>query len=211
MMASSILNTLFDNVSFIGDRQAVCRRNAWLFSIALQTLQNTASQSLGVISNRVTFPVFSQLQHDRERFRSGLRKAMTTLAFAQFPIMIGLAAVAKPLILFLLTEKWAPCIPLLQMLCFAGLLYPIHLLNLNVLLAMGRSDLFFKVGLIKKVLAVIAIVVTYQLSIQWMVAGMVVTDLLSYFVNSFYTKKFVDYSIAQQLRDLYPYFLSHPR
>ena len=77
--------------------------------------------------------------------------------------------------------------------------------NLNVLLAVGRSDLFFRLGVIKKVLVIISIFVTYRWGIDAMVAGMVVNDFLSYFVNSFYTKRLIGYSIPEQLRDLFPY------
>ena len=77
---------------------------------------------------------------------------MTTIAFVQFPLMVGPVAVARPLMLVVFTDKWAPSIPYLQLLSLAGLLYPIHLLNLNVLLALGRSDLFFRLGVVKSVI-----------------------------------------------------------
>lgn len=206
MTATTILNTVFDNLYTLVIGKLFAAEALGFFNRA-QTLQSTASQSIGVISNRVTFPVFSQLQGEPERFRAGLKRAMIAVAFVQFPMMLGLAGVAKPLILFLLTDKWAECIPILQLLCFAGLLYPIHLLNLNVLLAMGRSDLFFHLGMIKKVLSVICIVATYRWGMQAMVIGMVVTDVLSYFLNSFYTKRFIGYSIPEQMQDLFPYLL----
>ena len=100
---------------------------------------------------RVTFPVFSTIQDDPARLKRGLKKALTTLVLVNFPMMIGLAIIARPLVLVMLTEKWAACIPYLQLLCVAGLLFPLQLMNLNVLQALGRSDLFLRLEIIKKV------------------------------------------------------------
>jgi len=204
MMASALTNRIFDNLTSLVIGKAFSAVTLGFYSRAV-TLQDTVSQSLANVANRVTFPVFSQLQHDPERMKRGLRKAMTTLAFVQFPLLIGLAAVAKPLILFLLTEKWAPSIPYLQLLCFAGLLYPVHLLNLNVLTALGRSDLFFRVGVIKRVVQVITLLITFRWGVLAMVWGQVANSVLAFFINSYYTKRFIGYSIPSQLRDLFPY------
>jgi O-antigen/teichoic acid export membrane protein len=169
-----------------------------------QSLQTIASQSLGSIANRVTFPLFSTLQDDLVRFRAGLRKAMTTIRFLQFPMMIGLAVVARPLILLVFTDKWAPCIPYLQLLSFAGLLYPLHVLNLNVLIALGRSDLFFRLEAFKVSLFLSAGLLTFHWGVLAMIWGQLGCDLLAYFLNSYYTKRLIGYSAWDQLRDLYP-------
>ncbi|HEU5123466.1 MAG TPA: MOP flippase family protein [Verrucomicrobiae bacterium] len=204
MMASALTNRIFDNLTSLVIGKAFSAAMLGYYSRAV-TLQDTVSQSLANVANRVTFPVFSQLQNDPERMKRGLRKAMTTLAFVQFPMLIGLAAVAKPLILFLLTEKWAPSIPYLQLLCFAGLLYPMHLLNLNVLTAMGRSDLYFRLGIVKRVLQVVAIVATFPFGVLAMVVGQVAVSFISFFINGYFTKRFIGYSILEQANDLLPY------
>ena len=94
--------------------------------------------------------MFATIQDDRVRVKRGLKKALTALVMMNFPLMIGLAVVARPLVLVLLTEKWVPAVPYLQLLCIAGLLFPLHLMNLNVLQALGRSDLFLRLEIIKK-------------------------------------------------------------
>jgi O-antigen/teichoic acid export membrane protein len=207
MMASSLANRLFDNLISLVIGKAFSPVMLGFYNRAA-TLQDTASQSLAGIANRVTFPVFSQLQDDPGRMKRGLKKAMTTIAFVQFPLLIGLAVVAKPLVLVLLTEKWVRSAPYLQLLCFAGMFYPVHLLNLNVLLAMGRSDLFFRLEVIKRFLQLLAIIVTFKFGVLAMVWGQVATSFISLFINGYYTKRFIGYSIPEQIRDLAPYLVA---
>jgi len=115
-----------------------------------------------------------------------------------------LAIVAKPLVLVLFTEKWIPCVPYLQLLCVVGMLYPLHVINLNVLIAQGRSDLFFRLEILKKILIVIAIAVTYRWGITAMIYGQIATSCFAYFLNSYYTGKILDYPITAQIQDLMP-------
>ena len=204
MVAASLVDTLFDNLYSVAIGRFYTPAALGFYNRAY-TFQDLASRLLSSIANRVTFPVFSQLQEEPARLKRGLQKAMTTLAFAQFPMMIGLAAVARPMVLVLLGEKWEPCIPYLQLLCFAGLFYPMHLLNLNVLMARGRSDLFFRLVLIRRALVVVNIAATFHWGILPMVWGQVVISVISYFVNSYYTKRFAGYSIPEQMRDVAPY------
>jgi O-antigen/teichoic acid export membrane protein len=204
MVAASLVDTAFENLYSVVIGKFYTPIALGFYNRAY-TLQDAASRLLSAIANRVTFPVFSQLQHDSARLKRGLQKAMTTLAFAQFPLMIGLAVVARPMVLLLLGEKWEPCIPYLQLLCFAGLSYPMHLLNLNVLMARGRSDLFFRLVLIRRALVVVNIVTTFHWGVLAMVWGQVIISVISYFVNSYYTRRFAGYSIPEQLRDVFPY------
>jgi teichuronic acid exporter len=170
-----------------------------------QSLQYLTTESISGVINRVTFPVFSELQDQIERLRAALKKAITTAVFVQFPIMIGLICVAKPLVLLLLTKKWAPCIPYLQLLCLVGLLYPAHVLNLNVLLGVGRSGTMFKLTVIKRALLIVTILTTFHWGIIAMIWGLIAHSIAAYVINSFYTKRLIGYSIRDQVRDLYPY------
>jgi O-antigen/teichoic acid export membrane protein len=156
---------------------------------------------------RVTFPVFSTIQDDPVRMKRGLKKALTSLVLFHFPMMIGLAAISRPLVLVLLTEKWSESIPYLQLICIAGLLYPVHFINLNVLKALGRSDLFLRLEIVKKVLIVINIAVTWRWGISAMICGMMVQSIIAYYLNSYYIGVLVGYSVREQLRDLTSYFL----
>jgi O-antigen/teichoic acid export membrane protein len=148
--------------------------------------------------------VFSSVQYDKPRLKRGVRKALTMLVMINFPMMIGLAIVAKPLVLVLLTEKWVPCVPYLQLLCVVGMLYPLHVINLNVLTAQGRSDLFFRLEILKKIVTVITIAVTYRWGIIAMIYGQIAASCLCYFLNAYYTGKMLDYPITEQIQDLIP-------
>jgi O-antigen/teichoic acid export membrane protein len=157
---------------------------------------------------RVTFPVFSSIQDDPARLKRGMRKALSTLVVLNFPMMIGLAVTARPLVLVLLTERWAPCVPYLQLLCFTWLLYPMNLINLNVLQALGRSDLFLRLEIIKKVLIIINIAVTWRWGISAMIFGIIVISIVSYYLNSYYTGVLIGYPIREQVRDLFSYLIA---
>jgi teichuronic acid exporter len=203
MLCSTILVSVYDSLYPLLIGKFFSAASLGYFNRA-QSLQTIASQSLGAIANRVTFPVFSALQNDLVRFRSGIRKAMTTITFVQFPMMVGLAVVARPLILLVFTDKWAPCIPYLQLLAFAGLLYPLHVLNLNVLVALGRSDLFFRLEAFKVAIFLSVGLLTFHWGVLAMIWGQLGCDLVAYFLNSYYTKRLIGYSVWDQLRDLYP-------
>jgi O-antigen/teichoic acid export membrane protein len=117
--------------------------------------------------------------------------------------MIGLAMIAHPLVIVMLTGKWSPCVPYLQLFCIVGLLFPLQMINLNVLQALGRSDLFLRLEIIKKVLIVINIAVTWRWGLSAMIYGMIVISIISYYLNSYYTGHLIDYPILEQLRDLF--------
>jgi teichuronic acid exporter len=207
LLCSGLLNTIFDNIYVIVIGKLFSPADLGYYSRA-NNLQQLPSQTLSEMVARVTFPVFSTIQDDPERLKRGMKKALTTLVLVNFPLMIGLAAVARPLVLVLLTDKWAPCIPYLQLLCLVGLMYPLHVINLNVLQALGRSDLFLRLEIIKKALIVLNIVITWRWGIMAMITGQIITSLLSYYLNAWYNKALLQYSIWEQIRDLYPYLLT---
>jgi O-antigen/teichoic acid export membrane protein len=156
---------------------------------------------------RVTYPVFSSMQEDRIRLKLGIQKALTTASILIFPMMVGLAVVAKPLILIMLTEKWLPCVPYLQLLCFVGILYPLHMISMNVLAAQGRSDLLLQCSVFEKAVLIIAILVTYRWGIPAMIYGQIASSLISYCLNCFYVSKLINYTLAEQVSDLFPILL----
>ncbi len=203
LLASSLLNTIFDNIYLLVIGKLFSATDLGFFTRA-KTLNELPSHTLSGMVGRVTFPVFSTIQDEPARLKRGLKKTLTTLVFVNFPMMIGLALVAKPLVLVLLTEKWAPCIPYLQLLCMVGLLFPLHLINLNVLQAMGRSDLFFRLEIIKKVLVTIAIVITWRWGITAMIYGQIATSIIGYYMNSYYTGKLLSYPLMEQVKDFFP-------
>ena len=124
-----------------------------------------------------------------------------------FACMLGLAAVARPLILILIGEKWLPAVTYLQILCFGGMLYPLHAINLNILQVKGRSDLFLRLEIIKKVIGIAPIALGIFYGIEYMLCGSVVTSVIAYFLNSYYSAELIHYPTWAQVRDILPALL----
>ncbi|VVS95290.1 lipopolysaccharide biosynthesis protein [Desulfoluna spongiiphila] len=205
LLAAGLLNTFFVNIYLVVIGKLFSPVSLGYYTRA-KGVQQLPTCTLSVIISRVTFPVFSSMQNDKPRLKSGARKALTMLVMINFPIMIGLAIVAKPLVLVLLTEKWLPCVTYLQLLCVVGMLYPLHVINLNVLTAQGRSDLFFRLEILKKILVTLSIGITYRWGIEAMLWGQIITSIIAYYVNAYYTRKLLDYSIFEQIYDVFPCF-----
>ena len=204
LLFSGLIATIFDNLYLIVIGKMFSAGALGFYSRA-KGIQQLPVTSISGSVGRVTFPIFSSIQDDKARLKRGVRKALTTLAMVNFPMMIGLAVVAKPLVLVLLTDKWLPCVPYLQLLCAVGILYPLHAINLNVLKAQGRSDLFLRLSVLKKTLVVVSIVSTYRFGIEALILGQFTTNIIGYFMNCHYTGILIKYSVWEQLRDLSPY------
>ena len=121
--------------------------------------------------------------------------------------MLGMAAIAKPMIITLIGEQWLPSVIYLQLLCFVGMFYPLQALNLNMLQIQGRSDLFLRLEIIKKVLAIPVILIGILYGIKIMILGMLVHTIISFCINSYWSGKFIGYSSFEQIRDIFPSFL----
>jgi teichuronic acid exporter len=204
VMASGLLNTIFANIYWLTIGKLFSAMDLGYFTRA-QKMQELPTLTLSWMVGRVTFPVFSSIQDDRVRVKRGLRKVLTSLAFVSFPITVGILVTARPLVIVLLTEKWAPCVPYLRLLCLAGLLFPMNWFNTNVLYAIGRSDLCFRLEVIKKTLIVISIAILWRWGIEALIWGQVVVSILSYGFNSYYNGVLIGYPIWEQVRDLMPY------
>lgn len=204
VMASALLDSLFSHIYSLTIGKLFSARDLGYFTRA-QKMHELPTLTLSWTVGRVTFPVFSSIQDDPARVKRGLRKVLTSLALLNFPITVGILVTARPLVLVLLTDKWAPCIPYLRLLCLAGLLFPMNWFNRNVLYAMGRSDLCFRLELVKKIMILINIAIMWRWGIEAMIWGQVVVSILSYGLNSYYNGVLIDYPIWEQVRDLAPY------
>ena len=123
----------------------------------------------------------SSIQSEPVRLREAYRRVIKLTMIVTFACMLGLAAIAKPLIILLIGEKWLPAVPFLQIICFSGMLYPLHAINLNILQVKGRSDLFLKLEILKKIIAVGPIIVGIFYGIEYMLWGSVFTSFIAYF------------------------------
>jgi O-antigen/teichoic acid export membrane protein len=156
------------------------------------------------IIQRVSYPVLAELQDDQERMVNGYRKIIKMTMFVTAVSMISMGAVAEPLIYCLIGPQWHEAASYLPLICISLSLYPLHAINLNMLQVQGRSDLFLILEIIKKAIAIGPICLGIFVGIQWMLVGSIVTGFVSFFLNSYYTGKKLQYSSWMQLRDVAP-------
>ena len=166
------------------------------------------SSNLTSVVQRVSYPVLCSIRDEKERLKQTYKKVIKVTMLVTFVLMLGLAAVAKPMILVLIGEKWLPAVKILQIVCLSLMLYPLHAINLNMLQVKGRSDLFLKLEIVKKTIAVIPVLLGIFINIYWMLIGSVFTGFISYYLNAFYSGRFLNYSISEQIRDILPSFCS---
>ena len=171
-----------------------------------QQFANICSSNLNSVVQRVSYPVLSSVQDDKERLKGGYKRIIKVTMLVTFTLMLGMSAVAKPMILTMVGEQWLPCVPFLQIICFQMMLYPLHSLNLNMLQVQGRSDLFLKLEIIKKIIAIGPLLLGVFVDIYWMLGGSVVTGCIAYYLNAYYSGPFLNYSIKEQVKDILPSF-----
>ena len=158
----------------------------------------------------VMLPAMSAEQDDRKKVKLLMRNSVMLSSYIIFPVMAGLAAVAQPLILLLLTEKWLPSVPYMQIYCFTLAFYPVHSCNLQAINAVGRSDLFLKLEIIKKGIGIVALVIAvfcFDSPIAIAMTG-VLTTFISCFINAYPNRELLGYSYFEQMRDILPSFLT---
>ena len=205
MLASGLLETIYSNIYPIVIGKYFSANDLGNYTRA-QQFSNLPSSNVTGVLQRVTFPVLSNIQNEDERLARNYRKILKLSAFLIFPLMMILSAVADPLIRVLLSDKWEGCIILLQILCFSLMWYPIHAINLNLLTVKGRSDLFFRLEVFKKIIGVCIMVVTIPHGIIWMVSGGIVSSMISLIINTYYTGKLINVGYLKQMGDLLPIF-----
>lgn len=206
ILLSGLLNTIFNEIySLVIGR---CYTSAQLGQYTRANQFNQIfSSNLTTVIQRVSYPVLSSIQDESERLREAYRKVIKSTMLISFACMLGLAAVARPLILILIGEKWLPAVGFLQIICFSGMFYPLHAINLNILQVKGRSDLFLRLEIIKKIIAVGPLVLGVLYSIEYMLWGSVCTSLIAYFLNSYYSADLINYPTKEQIKDILPTFL----
>ena len=206
LLASSLIDTVYNDLKqlIIGKKYSsgdlAYYNQGKKFPQLIVTNINTSIDS-------VLLPTMSKAQDDMAAVRSMTRRAIKTSTFLMMPAMIGLAVCAEPLVQLILTEKWLPCVLFLRIFCITYAFYPIHTANLNAIKAMGRSDLFLKLEIIKKTVGIIAILITMWISVQAMAYSFLVTTILNQIINSWPNKKLLNYSYLEQVKDMMPQIL----
>lgn len=204
LFASGLLNSVFVEIYTIVIGKLYDPTTLGFYTRARQLQQLPIDNMSGVVG-RVSFPVFASIQDDKEVLKTGVRKAIKGLAWLAFPVMAGMAITARPLVITLLTEKWEPCVPYIRLLCAYGAFYPLSLIHVNALSAQGRSDLFLRLEVIKKILIVVGILGTFRFGIMGLLVGNIMVGILSYYLNSHYSARLIAYTWKEQIADLLPY------
>ena len=166
------------------------------------------SKTLTSVLQQVTFPVLSQIQEDTDRLANSYRRMLRFTVFLVFPIMLGMVALASPLVIALVTDKWAPCIPYLRVICCAAMWYPVHAINLNLLQVKGRSDLFLRLEIIKKAIITVVVFVCVPFGVMGICYGAVFTSLACLAINTYYTGKLINVGFVRQMMDMAPSLLA---
>lgn len=203
LLASSLLDTVYNDL-----RQLIIGKlytsNDLAFYNQGKKFPQLIVTNINTSIDSVLLPTMSKAQDDKNVVRSMTRRAIKTSTYLMMPIMMGLAVCAEPLVSLILTDKWLPCVLFLRVFCISYAFYPIHTANLNAIKAMGRSDLFLKLEIIKKIVGLIAILITMWISVEAMAYSLLITTVLNQIINSWPNKKLLGYSYLEQIKDMLP-------
>ena len=205
LLISSVIDTVYSQIqSFIIGK---------MFSTASLAFYDRGSHFPYIVVNNINnsiqavmLPSLSAYQDDKPQVKKMVRRAIVTSSFLIIPMMAGLAAAAEPIVKILLGDKWLPCIPFVQIFCFIYAFYPIHTSNLSAINAMGRSDIFLKLEIIKKIfgLSLLAASILYFRTPIGIAYGASVSTVIASFINAFPNKKLLNYSYFEQISDIAP-------
>jgi len=203
LLVSSLLDTVYNNL-----RQLIIGK---LYTTADLAHYNQGRQFPNLIVSNINssidsvlFPVMSAEQDNKDRVRAMTRRAIKTSTYIMMPMMMGLAVCAEPLVELILTEKWLPCVPFMRVFCFTFAFYPIHTANLNAIKAMGRSDLFLKLEIIKKIVGLTVLLIVMWHGVLVMACSLMFTTFISQLINSWPNRKLLNYTYAEQVNDMLP-------
>lgn len=202
-MVSGIINTIYNNISGMIIGKVYSASTLGYYSRA-HHFSSVPSSTISTIVSKVAYPVLCSVQDQDERFQKIYRKLIKQTAYVVFSCMLLLSAVAQPMVKILIGEKWSMAGTLLTIVGFSMMWYPVHLLNLNLLAVKGRSDLFLRLEIIKKILGLIIIAVSIPFGIVIYAYGGVVSSIIALIINTYYTGKLIDVGFLKQMKDLTP-------
>jgi O-antigen/teichoic acid export membrane protein len=203
LLVSSILDTSWKEIFQVVIGKFYTPATLGLYTRAKQ-FADLCSSNLTSVVQRVSYPVLSSIQEDKIRLKFAYKRIIKTTMLPTFVLMLGMAACAKSMILVLIGAKWIDCVPILQIICTYGMLYPLSALNLNMLQVEGRSDLFLKLEFYKKIIAIGPLLLGIFVGLYWMLVGSFFSSLCAYYLNAYYSGPYLNYSIKEQIADILP-------
>lgn len=200
LMITGVYSVILNNISTICIGKSYRSHQLGFYTRASQ-FSELMSFTVADVLGTVTFPVLSELQNDRERMVAVYRKSLFYTALVIFPIMILCTLLARPIILIILTEKWLPCVVLMQWLFLARMFTPLSSINMNILNAIGRSDLFMKLDLSKAPLIILMLAITIPISVEAICIGSFINSFICFFINAYLPGRMFGYGAWQQIKD----------
>lgn len=203
MLASGLLDTIYNDI-----RQLIIGKMYTSADLAYYNQGQKYTQvfvsNINSSIDSVLLPTLSNAQDNPPIVKNMTRRAIKTSTYLMMPIMMGIAVCAEPLVELILTAKWLPCVPYMRIFCFSFAFYPVHTANLNAIKALGRSDLFLKLEIIKKIYGTVILVSTMWWGPMIMAYSLLFTSVLGQIVNSWPNRKLLDYKYSEQLKDMLP-------
>lgn len=206
LLVSGLINTIWMEIYQVVIGKVYSPSALGQYTRAKQFTDIFSSNLTGVVQ-RVSYPVLSSIQDEQDRLKQAYKKVIKYTMFVSFVLTLGLAAIAKPMVLVLIGEKWLPSVDFLQIICFSAMLYPLHAINLNMLQVKGRSDLFLILEIVKKTIAIGPVLLGIFVDINAMLWGSVLTSIIALFLNAYYSGRDLNYGITEQIKDILPSFL----
>ena len=206
LLASSLLDTVYNNLRSLVIGRVYTSADLAFYNegmLAPDTIEVNVDSSI----DSVLLPAMSAVQDEPARVKNMTRRAIKTCVYVIAPLMMAMFFCAEPLIRLVLTEKWLPCVPYLRIFCITYMFYPIHTANLNAIKAMGRSGVYLKLEIIKKIMGLTLLLLTYHISVMAMAYSLILSSLLSQLINTWPNRKLLDYRYLEQLKDILPSIL----
>lgn len=202
LLAEGILAVLFQNSYVMVIGRSFSAEVTGLYYFSRKINQFVSEQVAGAVQ-QATFPALATLQDDNDSLREKYRKIIQLLMFFIAPVILFLDVIAEPLFKLLFNDKWAGAVVYLQMFSVVGLLFPLHSMNINILNVKGRSDLVFKVGVVKKIVGLVILITSIPFGVTGIIAGQIFASILALIPNAYYSEKLIKYGLKEQLFDAF--------
>ena len=203
LLCSALLDTIYNNLRSLIIGKVYSSADLAYYNEG-KKFPNLIVTNINTSIDSVLLPAMAKEQDDKDRVKNMTRRSIMVSCYIMAPLMIGLACCASNIVTIVLTEKWLPCVFFLQIFCITYMFYPIHTANLNAIKAMGRSDLFLKLEVWKKVIGMIFLLSTMFISVEAMAYSLLISTLTSMIINSWPNKKLLNYSFLEQIKDILP-------
>lgn len=206
LLVSSLLDTVYNNLEQLIIGKVYSNTDLAYYNRGRQ-FPNFMVANINNSIDSVLLPVMSRAQDDKSHIKAMTRRSIKTSTYIMAPMMMGLAFCAEPIIRLILTDKWLPCVPFMRIFCCTFMFYPIHTANLNAIKAMGRSDLFLKLEIEKKIVGIVLLFSTMWFGVLVMAYGLLINSVLCQIINSWPNRKLLNYGYLEQLKDIMPSIL----